>query len=158
MNDSTTAEKWTAIIDEPQSWIMAYLRDWSGVEIAYGPKNAMKAIADAHNATVERLQEELHEQAGTILQGMISVQSLRTRLQKCEEALRPIDDLYVQFKQVESSAIWGGSFEREHGARMELKPLVNQLFDAMLKIMAERNPTSIDGKRIPLAQPDKGQP
>lgn len=50
----------------------------------------------------------------------------------------PMDKLYREFASLESSAVWGGSFEKEHGARMALKPVANKLFDEMLKFLAKR--------------------
>jgi len=50
-----------------------------------------------------------------------------------------LDQLYERYRQLEQVATWGGSFEREQGARMELKPVVNQLFDTLLKLLAARS-------------------
>ena len=33
----------------------------------------------------------------------------------------------------------GGSFEREYGAAMELRPLVNKMFDTLIKLLEARS-------------------
>lgn len=43
-----------------------------------------------------------------------------------ETALQELDALYQRYRQLEHVATWGGSYEREHGARTELKPIVNK--------------------------------
>lgn len=49
-----------------------------------------------------------------------------------------LDALYKRYQEVEHVATWGGSFEREHGARLELKPIVNKMFDELLKLLEAR--------------------
>lgn len=60
-----------------------------------------------------------------------------------ETGLTKLDELYKRYRQVEHVATWGGSFEREHGARGELKGIVNKMFDTLLKVMEDR------AKRVP---------
>lgn len=72
-----------------------------------------------------------------------------------EELLTELDALYKRYREVQHIAIWGGSYEREQGARMELKPIVNDLFDKLLKLLEQRKPSepSLDspsGRALPL--------
>lgn len=53
--------------------------------------------------------------------------------------LAELDTLYKRYKQVNDAAIWGGSFEREHSAAMEMRPLVNKMFETLLKLMESRS-------------------
>lgn len=56
------------------------------------------------------------------------------------QLLAELDRLFKRYKDVERQATWGGSYEREEGARRELKPLVNTMFDQLLKLLYLRNP------------------
>jgi hypothetical protein len=68
--------------------------------------------------------------------------SLTTQL---EEARRDsarfveLDALYKRFKATRDTAVWGGSFEREHAAAMDMKPIVNKMFDGLIKLLEARS-------------------
>jgi hypothetical protein len=53
--------------------------------------------------------------------------------------LAELDGLYKRFREVEKVAVWGGSYEREHSAQQQLKPIANKMFDALLKLLEERS-------------------
>lgn len=63
--------------------------------------------------------------------------------------LAELDALYKRFREVERVAVWGGSWEREHHAQQELKPLANKMFEALLKLLEERSSAN---------SPDQQQP
>lgn len=58
---------------------------------------------------------------------------------RCMELLAELDAQYKRFVAVRHTSVWGGSFEREHGAAMELRPLVNKMFDTLIKLMEARS-------------------
>lgn len=63
-----------------------------------------------------------------------------------DSLLTELDQLYTRFRQTEHVATWGGSFEREHGARMALKPIVNKMFDTLLIFLEERKKATSVGR------------
>ena len=58
---------------------------------------------------------------------------------RSKELLAELDGLYKRFKGLQHTATWGGSFEREHGAAMEIKPVVNAMFDKLVALMELRS-------------------
>ncbi len=58
---------------------------------------------------------------------------------RCMELLADLDEQYKRFCEVRHTSIWGGSFEREHGAAMQIKPIVNKMFDTLIKLMEARS-------------------
>jgi hypothetical protein len=50
-----------------------------------------------------------------------------------------LDKLYMEFKETERVAIWGGSFEREHGAQQHIRIVANKMFDALLGLLKARH-------------------
>jgi hypothetical protein len=58
---------------------------------------------------------------------------------RCTALLTDLDAQYKQFVAVRHTSVWGGSFEREHGAAMQIKPIVNKMFDTLIKLMEARS-------------------
>jgi hypothetical protein len=58
---------------------------------------------------------------------------------RCMELLADLDAQYKRFCAVRHTSVWGWSFEREHGAAMEIKPIVNKMFDTLIKLMETRS-------------------
>lgn len=58
---------------------------------------------------------------------------------QCDDLLAELDALYKRFNSVRHTSVWGGSFEREYGAAMEIKPIVNKMFDTLIKLMEARS-------------------
>jgi hypothetical protein len=58
---------------------------------------------------------------------------------RCDDLLAELDALYVKFRATQHTAIWGGSWEREHAAQMDIKPVVNKMFDTLIKLMEIRS-------------------
>lgn len=54
------------------------------------------------------------------------------------ELLGELDAQYKRLVAVRHTSVWGGTFEREHGAAMEIKPIVNGMFDTLTKLMEAR--------------------
>lgn len=58
---------------------------------------------------------------------------------RCDDLLAELDRLYIKFRATQQTAVWGGSWEREHAAQMDLKPLVNAMFNTMIKLLEARS-------------------
>lgn len=85
-------------------------------------------------------RHDLHQEAENICK------RLEVPIASQEEKLKSLDALYLQYTSLQHQATWGGTYEREHYAAQELKPVVNALFDGLLKLLEERTPTDFRGR------------
>ncbi len=77
-----------------------------------------------------------------MLEVVEAVEKLRAALVAAQEdskMLEQLDKVYLQYVETNHQAIWGGSWEREHAAQRAMKPIVNEMFDLLLKLLAARS-------------------